>query len=324
MIMYEHTLTTYRERHHLTERSRTADMDMMWNMATNPYMSISSPHTMIALGNRMAQCLNIQTKKIAYLQTWKEMITPLIKTQDIRIQITSQNLVLRYGTYSIQINLIVNGYCCKMADLTMHDGYGSQQIDDEHRPILDKKMVPLIADPTYCTAGIPGIIANTMLIPLNDGMPIRVPTVTRYIHQQLFAIGNLLLSSPPKEKAYILWKRVVYLIQILRAYQPATDEMDLHQLISFPALNYANQMSNINSMLILKIVMLYKKQTNVEENSKMINKFKEIFHPIRALFIMVIQAIRTQVAYAPRIIQAQKTEKAVNHAPFPTLKTPIK
>ena len=198
---------------------QTSDIDLTWYLHTNPGAPNSQPHAVERLGESLVQQLQEQLshpivlEHIEYL--FGDLVIPHLPTpvpstalssavatassSRCGFQITGKNLVVAYGSYRITIFFRGN----LLADLTLHDGFGSQSFDSDHQPIPYSRQVPMVQDPMYST--------EQRVIPVVDGIwPIRVPSLEVYVRQQLFAAGNLLLAG--KEKGYRMMERVMYLI----------------------------------------------------------------------------------------------------------------
>ena len=250
LTVYDHMLQEYRMRK--VERLRalrdyiqnaTRDMDVVWCMTNAPNQFQNVPQLVITVGDRMRNQL---TQAIPSIQT---LIQQEIGEAAI-VQIVADNTVIRFGTYAININVQIAGIePFSICDFTIHNGYSSQQFDDNHLPITDP--LPAGADPIYCDEN------NTMLVPIGD-LLIRVPRMDRYLYQQLFAFGNLALHHDVDRQQSSIKniKRVFYLLRVVGASSTMQNIALLQPLLppritiqQFINIGFALTMQKINMIL---------------------------------------------------------------------------
>jgi hypothetical protein len=174
-----------------------------------------------------------------------------------------KQLVEMYGSYHIIITLKIGNFRFTVCELNIHDGYHSQKYNWNHE-YQPNKTIGLHLDPMYCTAGFPPMIEpTTTAIPIQTKTMrlalVRVPNLRRFMEQQLFAFGNLLLDVPPKEKGYIALQRVVYLIRLTMEglLHSAEDMKDMRVLLCEPAMLYT-VISDTHLLIIKRITLLNK------------------------------------------------------------------
>ena len=176
---------------------QTSDIDLTWYLHAHPAYPSSQPQAVEALGDALCITLKEQLMHPHVLGYFQSILChPL--TQGFEIIPT--NRVVAYGSYSLAIRL--EGL--PFADLTLHDGFGSQSYDDDHQPILHPRSMPMWNDPMYPR--------EQYILKVVEGIwPIRIPSLEVYVKQQLFAAGNLMIAG--KEKGDRVMQRVIYVIR---------------------------------------------------------------------------------------------------------------
>jgi hypothetical protein len=301
LVLYDAALNDYKKRYAAHDmrsffEKGTADIDMTWNMAIHPSMVQSHSKFMVDLGNKMTNQLKefFKTdKKTSDKHIVKVIQRMMLETSiyenkhalfsDFTVSVVPKNTVERYGTYSIEIHFNIRGHILKIADLTLHDGFNSQQYTDNH-DFITPRTSPLLEDPTYCTSGIqyyPNLFVppNTFLIDLQQLItPVRIPLVYHYINQQLFAAGNLLLNTPQKEKGYINLRRVVYLMYLFSIASNTERNMANINTLLFEPLSVEQERFIV--LLFKKIILITAKAPHKEETTR---RIQEIVKPIAPL-----------------------------------------
>ena len=235
ITLLDHTLMNYKQRHHLQPiesvfQKGTSDIDMTWSMPTNPMLAGKYPQQLIFMGKKMVEMLQKGLNAGNFINEIKQIIQNMYSTDcDFRVEVEGRDHAVKYGSFSIVITFVVDDHPIKIGDLTLHDSYNSQRYNDFHQINPSPKTMPVIMDPIYCISSAASeyysITQNTITLnPMTPtSVPIRIPTIDRFVYQQLFAAGNLLLdpSYQPtlKAKGYNHIRRVAYLLYLLHSFQ---------------------------------------------------------------------------------------------------------
>jgi len=277
VTVYEEWLRNYKNRHPLPEdmvlERKTNDIDVTWCMAVNPEVPYRNPDVVYAMGQEYVVKLILKLKSRSSLLINEIRNIPALQQLDLSVfsvevdtkadhkRYNVKQLVEMYGSYHIIITLKIGSFHFTVCEINIHDGYHSQKYNWNHE-YQANKTIGLHSDPMYCTAGFPPMIASTTTtIPIQTKTMrlalVRVPNLRRFMEQQLFAFGNLLLDVPPKEKGYIALQRVVYLIRLTMEglLHSAEDMKDMRVLLSEPAMLYT-VISETHMILIERILLL--------------------------------------------------------------------
>ena len=187
-----------------SEIMRTSDIDLTWYLHASPLYPNRQPWAVESLGDAMRMHLIQQFTHPAVIDQLSHVLPQGMQCAEPQaephVEVVATNRVEAYGSYS----LVIHYEGCPLADLTLHDGFGSQTYDEDHHPIAYPKSVPMWSDPMYPRE-------QYVVTVVKEIWPIRIPTLEVYVRQQLFAAGNLLLSG--KEKGYRVMERVIHLIR---------------------------------------------------------------------------------------------------------------
>lgn len=260
LTIYDHLIANYRARKggrllRLREyiQDATRDMDIVWNMTNAPHLIQSNPVLVRTLGTLIVE--QLQTDDV------KDVITGLIRNelqQDVNVRIHNIDSTGQYGTFAIHIEVETQGYpSFTICDFSIHDGYSSQQYDDNHVSLRNGrgKLIhrPAGMDPTYCDR------FNSLLFQI-DRSYICIPQMGRFIYQQLYAFGNLALHNDPRRWPTSMknLKRILYLIRVLSVVntKSVANTADLGQLILSQDLNLPLYLNHIFMDLNMKINMI--------------------------------------------------------------------
>uniref|UniRef100_A0A6C0KUZ2 Uncharacterized protein n=1 Tax=viral metagenome TaxID=1070528 RepID=A0A6C0KUZ2_9ZZZZ len=268
LTIYDYILREYRARkvgrlHQLRQyiQDATRDMDIVWYMTNAPNAIQVIPGLTREIGKQLTECL----QKINREGVIQKLIQDELQ-QPVMVRIMNADLVDRFGTFSIRIEVQINGFPpFTICDCSIHDGYSSQQYDNNHVEFQRNHQHRIIprpvgTDPTYCDH------FNTLLFQI-DSSYIRVPQLGRYTDQQLFAFGNLALHNDVLRQPSSMknLKRILYLIRVISVIntQNWQNTMDIGQLIHSDELNiqlflnylYLNVNRKINMILEKNIVL---------------------------------------------------------------------
>jgi hypothetical protein len=227
LTIYEYLIEEYRTRKagrllRLREyiQDATRDMDIVWYMTNAPNQIQINPVLVRTLGTTIVY--QLQTDYV------KSIIIDLINTelhQEVAIEIETSDNAERYGTFAIRIKVTAQGYPpFTICDFSIHDGYSSQQFNDNHDPFPRDgrgQMIhrPVGTDPTYCDR------FNILLFQV-DGTYVCIPQLGRFVYQQLFAFGNLALHHDPSRWLSSMknLKRILYLIRVFSVINPRNSQ----------------------------------------------------------------------------------------------------
>lgn len=237
LTIYDYILREYRARkvgrlRRLREyiQDATRDMDIVWYMTNKPNQAQVKPDLTRSVGRALAEYLQDDSIKIEMESFIQEIIElPVV------IQIRTIDKVDRFGTFTIHIEVAIDGYDpFNICDCAVHDGYSSQQYDDNHvefqRTNARGNIIhrAVATDPTYCD------LYNTFLIQVN-GSYIRIPQIGRFVDQQIFAFGNLALHYDVARQINSMknLKRGLYLLRLMSLIDTsnAQNTRDIGQLI---------------------------------------------------------------------------------------------
>jgi hypothetical protein len=235
VTLLDHSLTHYKQRHQLQSidtifQKGTSDIDMTWSMPTDPTVPAQYPEHLTFMGTTMVNTLQKVFNSKPFIDELKQTIQHIYKKNcDFRVEVEGRDYSVKYGSFSIVITFLVDDHPIKIGDLTLHDSYNSQRYNDYHQLNPSPKTMPMIMDPIYCINPVASQFYKTeqntiTLDPITpNSVPIRIPTLDRFVRQQLFAAGNLLLdpSYQPalKAKGYNHIRRVAYLLYMLHSFQ---------------------------------------------------------------------------------------------------------
>jgi hypothetical protein len=337
LVLYDAALLDYKRRHQMNDlrtffEKGTADIDMTWNIAASPKeKGISFPADVISTGDTLVNILKGafagSRKHLPKEHILNAIHRIILNTSrydnkealfsDLTVHIVSKNVVETYGSYSIGIEFHIRGHVLKIADLTLHDAFNSQQYSDDHEHI-DSRHSALENDPTYCTSGLmfyPNVYipSNTFLINVQNVMPVRVPLVHRYIYQQLFAAGNLLLSIPIRPKGYVNLKRAVYMIKLFSISSPTEINAANISRLLFDSLTIEQE--RFIMLLFKKIILLTSKSPQKEEVTAQI---QDIVRPIATILTYYQQrALQRPIYQAPPQPQIMPQQQYIMYPQYP-------
>lgn len=235
VTLLDHSLKNYKQRHQLQSietifQKGTSDIDMTWSMPTNPTVAEQYPQQLSFMGKNMVNTLQKGLNTDQFVNEMKQTILSMYRKEcNFQVVVEGRDHSAKYGSFSIVITFVVDDHPIKIGDLTLHDSYNSQKYNDYHQLNPTPKDLPMIMDPIYCINPLASQFYRTeqntiTLDPITPhSVPIRIPTIDRFVKQQLFAAGNLLLdpSYQPtlKAKGYNHIRRVAYLLYLLHSFQ---------------------------------------------------------------------------------------------------------
>lgn len=309
VTLLDHMLKGYKERHQLSAlntvfQKGTSDIDMTWSMPAIPTTPSQYPEHLMFVGNKMVEILQLAFNHPHFMNEVKKIIQSILKKNcRFSAKVSSHDQSVKYGSFSITFTFIVDDQPIKIGDLTLHDAFNSQKYNDFHQVISQPKTRPMIEDPIYCINPIAsqmyGTEINTIVLdPFTpNSVPIRIPTLSRFVRQQLFAAGNLLLDEAYKpelkEKGFNLFRRVVYILYLLHAYHKNTNTTNLRK-IGILAHPYSSKLLLFN-MVLQKMQLILSLQRNDTAKTAFIEQLKNIFTISPNLYQTLIEQLNEMI-----------------------------
>lgn len=326
LTLLDYKLKGYKERHQLLPiesifQKGTSDIDMTWSIPVNPNIPSLQPEHLSFTGTKMVELLNKSMNQSAFIKEVKPLINEILKKNcTLRVDVQGRDHSDRYGSFSIVFTFIVDDHPIKIGDLTLHDAFNSQRFNDYHQIIPDPKSIPVIFDPIYCinpvASNIYGVEVNTILLdPFTSvSVPIRIPTLSRYVNQQLFAAGNLILDPAYKptlkEKGYNHIRRVAYLLYLLHSYQSTANNKNNVRKIGILANPYAAKLLLFN-MVYQKMNIIINLQQSKNNKDKVIEQFNRAFLIIPDLYSTLYQQLQRLIEQERIAQQAEQLRQQV-------------